>query len=238
MSGRHRRSHWRALILGFFIFRDGGGNFGNARCFSTVITFQSGNFGLSGFWFNLKTFWSAWWIFSSCLAWRFCGPQQNLVLGLPVLEAHALHRRGAFYGPYYILLMPFWAVLAANGIKPPGVTGQFVEASVKWNRRRHGRITVFLCLLPDLPWIACPPSIFPGKIWRPKSVCESPLVATVARTVARTELRFCRRVRSRNFCLRPSLAPRGSSHVSPDDSQSLAPEYQAKRFRIWTTPPH
>lgn len=60
------------LILGFFIFRDGGRQLWECTVHFNRQYVQSSNFGLWGLWFNLKSFWSAWWILFLSPARFFC----------------------------------------------------------------------------------------------------------------------------------------------------------------------
>jgi hypothetical protein len=140
---------------------------------------QSGNFGLSGFWFNLKSFWSTWWILFFLSGAAFLRPAARIWFWAGLFGGAGLCTSASVYGHYYILLMPFWAVLAAKGII---TTGKLLASLLK---RPAGGIvgimaasTVFLCLLPDLPWMVCPPSRFsPAKFGGQNPFAESPLVA-------------------------------------------------------------
>ena len=167
------------LILGFFIFRDGGRQLWECTVHFNRQYVQSSNFGLWGLWFNLKSFWSAWWILFLFSGAVFLRPAARIWLWAGLFGGAGLCTSASVYGHYYILLMPFWAVLAANGINTAG------EVLARWLKRPANGIvavlaafTVFYCLVPDLPWMACPPARFsPAKFGGQNPFAESPLVA-------------------------------------------------------------
>ena len=168
-----------ALILGFFIVHDGGRQLWECTVLFNRHYVQSGNFGLSGFWFNLKSFWSAWWILFFLSGAAFLRPAARIWFWAGLFGGAWLCTSASVYGHYYILLMPFWAVLAANGIKTAGeLLANLLKCPSSETVSAMAAITVFLCLLPDLPWIVCPSSRFsPAKFGSQNPFAESPLVA-------------------------------------------------------------
>jgi hypothetical protein len=169
-----------ALILGFFIFRDGGRQLWECTVLFNRHYVQTRHFGLSGFWYYLTSFWSAWWILFLLSGAAFFRPSARIWFWAGLFGGALLCTSASIYGHYYILLMPFGAVLAANGIKTTG------ELLAGWWKRPSGgtvgilaAITVLLCLLPDLPWIVCPASRFSqAKFGGQNPFAESPLVAS------------------------------------------------------------
>jgi hypothetical protein len=224
-----------ALMLGFFIIHDGGRQLWECTVLFNCHYVQSGNFGLSGFWFNLKTFWSAWWILFLLSGAAFLRPAARIWFWACLFGCAWLCTGASVYGHYYILLMPFWAVLAANGIK---TAGELLASLLK--RPSSGivgvmaAITVFLCLLPDLPWIACPPARFsPAKFGGQNPFAESPLVANrVAELSAPDDLVFIAGSEPQILCYAHRFSPTRFITMYPLMIPSpLAPEYQREAIQ-------
>jgi len=219
-----------ALILGFFIFRDGGRQLWECTVLFNRQYVQSGNFGLSGFWFYLRSFWSAWWILFLLSGAAFWRPAARIWFWAGLFGGAWLCTCASIYGHYYILLMPFWAVLAANGIKTAG------ELLAGWWKRPAGgtvgflaAVTVLLCLLPDLLWMACPPARFsPAKFGGQNPFAESPLVARrVVELSAPGDFVFVAGSEPQILCYAHRFSPTRFITMYPlMIPGSLAPEYQ------------
>ena len=152
----------------------------------------------------------------------FAARGANLVMGRAVRWRRALHQCEHLW----TLLYPADAVLGrAGGQRHQNrrrSAGWLVEASRRRDGRHPGRHHgVFLfASRPALDGLSAIP-IFPGKIWRPKSVCRiAPGGAPGCRTVRSGRFRFYCRVRAADIVLRPSFQPHAvHHHVSFDDSQ-------------------
>ena len=121
MSARHGRSHRRGADPRIFYFPVmAAGDFWECTVFFNRHYVRSGNFGLSDFWFYLKSFWLAWWILFLLSGAVFLRPAARIWFWACLFGGAWLCSGASVYGHYYILLMPFWAVLAANGIKTAG----------------------------------------------------------------------------------------------------------------------
>jgi hypothetical protein len=168
-----------ALVTGFFLVHDGG-----RRVWESTVLFNSHyvwsrNFGWAGFWVNLKSFWLAWpalFFFTGAALLR---PAGAFCFWIGLFGIAWLCTSASVYGHYYIPLMLFWAVVAARGIQ---TTGEFLAG---WLKRSSagivgliGVLTMAACLLPDLRWIACPPSRFlTTRLGVANPFYEAPLVA-------------------------------------------------------------
>jgi hypothetical protein len=218
------------LILGFYIFHDRGRHLWECTVLFNRYYVQSGEFGLSGFWFNLKSFWSAWWILFLFSGAAFLRPAARIWLWAGLFGGALLCTSASILEHYYILLMPFWAVLAANGIQTAG------ELPARWLKRPSGgmvgtlaALTVFLCLLPDLPWLVCPPSRFsPAKFGGQNPFAESPLVARrVAELSAPDDPVFIAGSEPQILCYAHRFSPTRFITMYPlMIPSSQAPEYQ------------
>ena len=145
-----------AAILGFFLIHDGG-----ARLWECTVQFNryyvaSSNFGLAALWSYLHELWSDWWVLF-LMPWAiFLKPQSRLWFWLGMLISAIAATGASCYGHYYIIMMPFLALLNAEGIC----------ALAEWTAQRLGRpvqpirwllliLTLLLVLQPDIPWLTC-----------------------------------------------------------------------------------
>lgn len=144
------------LELGFFLAHDGG-----TRLWECTVQFNrhyvaSNNFELAYLWSRFGTFWSDWWIlfFIPWAALLKPGPRVWFWLGM---FASAIFATGASgYSQYYIVIMPFWALLSAVGIA--ALAARINEWPVRTARWAGCLITaaiVVLVVRPDVPWMTC-----------------------------------------------------------------------------------
>jgi len=224
-----------ALMLGFFIFHDGGRQLWECTVLFNRHYVQSGNFGLSGFWFNLKSFWSAWQILFLLSGAAFLRPAARIWFWAWLFGGALLCTGASVYGHYYIPLMPFWAVLAANGIKTAGeLLANLLKRPSSEIVGVMAAITLFLCLLPDLPWIACPSSRFsPAKFGSENPFAESPLVASrIAELSTPDDFVFIAGSEPQILCYAHRFSPTRFITMYPlMIPSSLAPEYQREAIQ-------
>jgi hypothetical protein len=93
---------------------------------------------------------------------------------------------------------------------------------------------VFLCLIPDLPWIVCPPSRFsPAKFGSENPFAESPLVARrVAELSAPDDFVFIAGSEPQILCYAHRFSPTRFITMYPlMIPSSLAPEYQREAIQ-------
>jgi len=144
-------------ILVFFLVRDGGRHF-----WECTITFNryysySGYSGLISAWFRLKSFTAAWWIIFLLLpfAWLIKRRPRIWFWG-GIFLASCVSTAGSLFGHYYILAMPFAAMLAAVGVNNLAILS---KRRAQWPRALAlrvltGVVLVFLCL-PDASSMLC-----------------------------------------------------------------------------------
>ncbi len=144
------------LELGFFLAHDGG-----VRLWECTVLFNryyvtSNNFGMTYLWSWFGTFWSNWWIlfFIPWAALLQPRPRVWFWLGMFVSTIFATGASG--YSQYYIVIMPFWALLSAVGIC--ALASRITEGSAQPARLAGCLLTaavVLLVIRPDVPWLIC-----------------------------------------------------------------------------------
>jgi hypothetical protein len=167
------------LELGYFLLLDGG-----ARVWECTVRFnqyyvQSSNFALDAIWSKLDEFGRDWWILALMMLLAFVKPKSRIWFWVVMFVAAGLATGGSYYGHYYIVLMPFLALLAAVGIE---VLTSFFTAklfgSVKLTQAVVAAAVMLLVLLPDAPWMVLSPEQFARKkLWDYSPFVESPIVA-------------------------------------------------------------
>jgi hypothetical protein len=149
------------VILGFFLVRDGG-----AALWECTVSFNryylgTGTFGVAGLRENLGSLWNHWWILFFVSGFALVKPKPRVVFWFGMLLCALLATGGSWYGQYYILLMPFWALLAAVGIQSLAApVARRLARPQKWIEHGLLAVVVILLLLPDLPWLADTPEQF------------------------------------------------------------------------------
>lgn len=143
-------------ILGFFLIHDGG-----ARLWECTVAFNryyvsSNNFALAAFWSRIEEWWSGWWILF-LVPWAAClKPKPRSWFWAGMLVCAMLATSGSAYGHYYIIVMPFWALLNAAGLC---VLAECLASRLAWPKRpvflALAALVMFLELKPDLPWLLC-----------------------------------------------------------------------------------
>jgi hypothetical protein len=167
------------LILGFFLRQDGGARFWECTVLFNHYYAASSNFRLAAFWSRIGEFWSAWWILFLVPLAIFWQPKPRVWFWIGIFFCALLATGASAYGHYYLIVMPFWALLSAAGI---GVLAKNIARWLPGLDRfiffTIAAFVVFLELKPDLPWLLCTREHFAeAKMsgWSP--FLESPLVA-------------------------------------------------------------
>jgi hypothetical protein len=167
------------LELGFFLVSDGG-----AALWECTVAFNrdymaSDNFGWAGLWSRLEQFSTVWWVLVLLAGMALLKPSRRLWFWIGAMVFAIVATGASRYGQYYIVMMPFWALLAAIGIR------NLAELLGRYSTRPASQIqffllaiTVVLVLLPDAPWLTISPNQFAaGKLARNSVFLESPVVA-------------------------------------------------------------
>lgn len=167
------------LILQLFLRQDGGARFWECTVLFNHYYAASSNFGLAAFWSQVGEFWSAWWILFLVPPAVFWKPKPRVWFWSGMFLCSLLATGASVYGHYYLIVMPFWALLCAAAI------GVLTEHIARWSSRPARlvffTIVVFVMCLelePDLPWLLCSREHFAeAKMggWSP--FLESPLAA-------------------------------------------------------------
>ena len=101
------------LVLGYFLWQDGG-----RSLIECVVNFNRyyDQFSSEAFFGYIKYFWSNWWILFLLAAWFLVSRPLRWWLYIGLLAIATLSSYGSLYGHYYIVIMPFWALIAAIAI--------------------------------------------------------------------------------------------------------------------------
>ena len=173
-----RNSIWRCVIfavagtvaaalieLGYFLIHDGGSRLWECTVLFNRHYVMSGPFGPADFLSRLKDFWSDWKIlfFLPCIGLFLQNPRIWFWFGALISAFFATSM--SIYGHYYIIVMPFLALLGAAGIN---VLASQLNKMFKPSPRLGGLLTVVAVLLvihPDVPWLLCSPERFDELKW-------------------------------------------------------------------------
>ncbi len=149
------------VILGFFLIRDGGAALWECTVSFNRYYLNTGTFGLAGLRENVAVLSRHWWpvMLISSLALVKPVPRTGFWFGL--LLCAVLSTGASWYGQYYVLIMPFWALLAALGIRSLAAWAarRLVRPQKVIERILLGCLVIVL-VLPDLLWLTYPPEKF------------------------------------------------------------------------------
>jgi hypothetical protein len=168
-----------ALVLAPFLLRDGG-----KRLWECTVVFNrfyaaSSGFGMAGLWEKLGEFWSSWWILFFAPCFLVFKPQRRVFFWAVLFLVAWLATAGGPYGHYYIVIMPFWALLTAVSLRG---FADWTAIKVSWPRDGlrwvlTGIVVLAVCL-PDARWLLRTREQFALDRLGPwGTFLESPLVA-------------------------------------------------------------
>jgi hypothetical protein len=167
------------VILAPFLARDGG-----QRLWECTVVFNRYYTGLAGFgtaalWQTLQLLLADWWILFLLPALLLVRRRRRVGFWFGMFLAAWVSTAGSSHGHYYLVVMPFWALLAAVAIDDLASLG---AAELKWShaglRRAFTAVVLLLLCLPDLPWVACSKQEFAAvKAGGGNPFLESPAVA-------------------------------------------------------------
>ena len=104
------------LGLGYFLLHDGGKHFLECTVLYNRYYASSSDFSLGYFAGEAKVLWRSWWILF-LIPWAiFLQPRPRVLFWLGIFLCAVLATNGSCYGHYYMVIMPFWAMLCALGI--------------------------------------------------------------------------------------------------------------------------
>jgi len=140
------------LELGCFLLHDGGVQFWECTVLFNRYYVASGIFGPDKLVPAFKFFWGNWWPL-------FFVPWAGLLLKnrrvwfwLGVFICAVIATSMSAYTQYYVVLMPFWALLGAVGVRALAL--RFKEPAA-WVGSVLAVVVVLLTLRPDVPWLFC-----------------------------------------------------------------------------------
>ena len=171
-----------AAALAFFLIHDGGKHFWECTVVFNRFYAASSTFGLLRLWSCLKILWADWWLLF-LLPWILLIKSRRKVWFWIAMFSVAWVSTGASsYSQYYIIVMPFWALVAAVAINR---LGSWISARFSWPqswlRRLITAVVVAFVCLPHLSSIRHSKEQFVAEMMRGYPFPES---ATVARRVA------------------------------------------------------
>jgi hypothetical protein len=144
-----------ACILGlaYFLIHDGGKTFWECTVSFNRYYAGSGNFSLSYLWSRCADFLDNWWILF-LIPWAvLLQPRSRLWFWLGIFACAIVATNGSCYGHYYAVIMPFWALPGAAGIR---------ALASRFAGQRGGLATVLITMVvvalliqPDMRWMFC-----------------------------------------------------------------------------------
>ncbi len=143
-------------ILAPFLAQDGG-----KRLWECTLVFNRYYTGLAGFgttalWSTLQLFLTDWWILFLLPAILVVRRRPRVGFWIGMFLAAWVSTGASSHGHYYLVVMPFWALLSAVAIDDLASLG---AAELKWShhglRSAFTAVVLLLLCLPDLPWVAC-----------------------------------------------------------------------------------
>ena len=145
-----------ALELAPFLARDGG-----RRLWECTVVFNrfyaaTSSFGMSDLWSWLGAFWVDWWILFLLPAVLLVRYRPRVWFWIGMFLAAWVSTGANAHGHYYVVVMPFWALLAAVAINELAAIGAawLVLGQATLRRVATAGVVLLLCL-SDLPWMAC-----------------------------------------------------------------------------------
>ena len=165
--------------LGLFLWHDGGAALWDCTVRFNSYYVASDNFSWLGVILKLKSFWTAWWIIFLLTGAAFLKPRPRLWFWAEAFLCACMATGASYYGHYYLVLMPFWALLAVAGIQ---TLAEIIAARSTFSLRQSQlsltALAVGLVCLPDAPWVTLSPKTFASAKLANRSVfLESPVVA-------------------------------------------------------------
>jgi hypothetical protein len=140
------------LELGFFLIHDGGARLWECTVLFNRLYLHSSTFGHRWLWCGI--FWSNWWVLF-LMPWAiFLRPPCRIGFWLGAFISAVVATSASAYGQYYIVLMPFWALMAAVGIRAMAL--RLGGGSDQSSQRITGLIAILVLVLllrPDLTWL-------------------------------------------------------------------------------------
>ncbi|MGO8836548.1 MAG: ArnT family glycosyltransferase [Limisphaerales bacterium] len=144
------------LELGFFLIHDGGRHFWECTLQFNRYYVASNHFGLAHLWSRLGRFWHDWWVLFFIPGAVFFSARPRIGFWVGMFFCAWFATGAGAYPQYYIVVMPFWALLCVLGIR--ALAARINEWPARPNAWIGGLLAVLVMLLllrPDVPWLLC-----------------------------------------------------------------------------------
>jgi hypothetical protein len=142
------------IVLAPFLLRDGG-----KRLWECTVEFNrfyaaSAFFTMSNLWRRLGEFWRFWWILFLAPCLLGFNLEKRVWFWAMLFLGAWLGAAGSYYGQYYIAIMPFWALLAAVGLRgfAGWVAGKAGQPAERLRAGFTGMVVLAVCA-PDAAWV-------------------------------------------------------------------------------------
>jgi hypothetical protein len=143
-------------ILAPFLMWDGGRALWECTVVFNRFYRASATFGWSGLLTCAHLFWVKWWVLFLLLAVLLFRPRPRPWFWIALFLGAWVSTGASVFGQYYLLVMPFWALLAAVAINEvASLAAPRLGLPQGWVRCGLTATVVLLVCLPDLPWITC-----------------------------------------------------------------------------------
>jgi dolichyl-phosphate-mannose-protein mannosyltransferase len=149
------------LELGYFFIHDGGARFWECTVIFNRYYVASNNFSMAYFWSRIGIFWNNWWVLFFVPWAAFLQPIPRIWFWLSAFACAFLATSASGYAQYYIVIMPFLALLSVVGIR--AMAARIAKWSVTSSRWIGSLLTIIVLLLiirPEVPWLTCTPERF------------------------------------------------------------------------------
>lgn len=150
-----------ALGLAFYCFHHALGSVWECTIVFNRYYAACGVFNPAFLWSNFKMFWDNWWILFLLPLAALLQPPPRTLFWIGIFVCAVLTTTGSYYLQYYILIMPFWALLAALGIR--ALASQMSVWTAKpfpWLAGLVAAMAVLWVIRPDITWMRCSPRRF------------------------------------------------------------------------------
>jgi hypothetical protein len=150
---------------------------GGRSLFECVVAFNRYyvQFSLEALWYYLGDFLESWWILFLLAAWFIISRPSRWWFYSGLMVVAVLSTYGSLYGQYYIVIMPFWALIAAAAIND--VAGK-IARKPEWLKFVLILVVVVVISWPDRHLVFLSPEKFQAaKYGDGNPFSESPFVA-------------------------------------------------------------
>jgi hypothetical protein len=144
-----------AIEVGYYLIHDGGAQLWECTVLFNRYYIASGSFGPAGLVSQFKIFWNNWWILF-LIPWAGLLLQNRRIWFWLGIFICAVFTTGmSTYGQYYVILMPFWALLSAIGVRALALRFKEWSKLSVWLEGLLITVIVLLVIRPDVPWLLC-----------------------------------------------------------------------------------